>query len=112
MCAICAWPAKIDWPEPGCSSLLLYPASMKANDGSVPFCRSIKNCESGAMWLGSMQNEFCGSPTAVPEGCVVPVQAAPLFLYRYFVEYENTVKSVAGYLFGLAGLQSPSLSAR
>src|SRR5579864_2015314 len=38
----------------GCSSRLdIYPASMKATEGSVPFCTSFKYCETGTTLLGS-----------------------------------------------------------
>ncbi len=39
--ATSTWPVRIDWPDPGCSSLLAYPASMKAKLGSVPLARSV-----------------------------------------------------------------------
>lgn len=48
---------------------------MKAKLGSVPFFRSLKNVDSGATWLGSIQNELVGSPTTL-EFFVVPVHAA------------------------------------
>ena len=61
--------------EPGMLVVVAYPASMNAKLGSVLFVRSVKYCDNGAMWLGSMQNEFVESPTTL-EGCVVPVHAA------------------------------------
>jgi hypothetical protein len=39
----------------------------------------LKYCDSGAMWLGSMQKELLESPTTL-DGCVGAVHAAPVGL--------------------------------